>query len=590
MPRFAFDEVPHGIDETHHLAPGYRADILIRWGDPVTVDAPVFDPAHQSAAAQQRQFGYNNDFIGLVPLGDDRLLLCVNHEYTNEELMFPGLGRQDRQAFTGMTAEIAAVEMAAHGGSIVEIVRTGGRWSVDPNGRRNRRITASTAMMIAGPAAGDPRMRTAADPSGRQVLGTLCNCAGGITPWGTWLMAEENFNGYFQGGKEATASHPHAESLNRYGVPGGWYNWGDYDRRFDVGEEPNEPFRFGWIVEVDPTDPSSTPKKRTALGRFKHEGAETVLNRDGRLAVYSGDDQRFEYVYKFVTEGRYDPDDRAANLDLLDRGTLYVARFEAEGDVQWLPLVHGEGPLVAANGFATQADVLIDTRRAADLLGATPMDRPEDVEADPRTGAVYLMLTNNHQRTANTAAGPNARAANLWGQVVEILPEDGDHARPRGRWDVLVQCGDPADPGVGATWNPMTSADGWFACPDNCAVDPEGRLWIATDQGSRWRTTSGSADGLWALETSGPLRGTGRCFFRAPVGAELCGPRFTADMTTLFVAVQHPAADGVRDWPPFGRDSTFDDPATRWPDFRDGMPPRPSVVVITREGGGKIGF
>jgi len=589
---FAFTEITHGVDETHHVAPGYRAEVLVRWGDPILPDAPAFDPAEQSAAAQSAQFGYNNDFIGYVPLplGSDNAehgLLCVNHEYSNPELMFPAAswaaaGEPERDE--------AEVQLAAHGGSILEVERKNGRWRVLPDSPYARRITAlATEIAIAGPAAGHERLRTKADPSGRRVIGTLNNCAGGITPWGTWLMAEENFHFYFDGDLEG---HPEQANYARYGIPGGRYGLGKVIERFDINAEPNEANRFGWIVEVDPLDPASTPVKRTALGRFKHEGAECIVNGDGRLVIYSGDDQRFEYLYRFVTDGKVDTKDRTANRDLLDSGSLSVARFSDDGTLDWLPLIHGQGPLTAANGFASQADVLIETRRAATLLGATPMDRPEDVEPSPTNGRVYVMLTNNGQRGVTDQPGPDAanpRAANIWGHVLELTPDGGDHAARSARWEVLVRAGNPAEPGIAAQWNPATSANGWFACPDNCAVDPSGRLWIATDQGRDWSKTSGTADGVWALETEGARRGTGRMFFRVPVGAELCGPRFTPDGRTLFVAVQHPAADGTQDFAGFERASTFDDPATRWPDFSPDMPPRPSVVVITKDDGGVIG-
>jgi secreted PhoX family phosphatase len=400
------------------------------------------------------------------------------------------------------------------------------------------------------------------------------NCAGGMTPWGTYLMAEENFNGNFMG--ELPEAHPEAENHARYDVPSAWYVWGRHVPRFDVGHEPHEPNRFGWVVEVDLDDPESPPKKRTALGRFKHEGAESVLAPDGRVVIYMGDDQRFDYIYKFVSRRAWDPQDPASGRDLLDDGVLYVARFEADGTVQWLPLVHGQGPLTAANGFVSQADVLISTRLAADALGATPMDRPEDVEADPASGSVWVMLTNNHLRTEERLNAANPRARNLFGHIIQIVEPDGDFAATRSRWEFLVRCGDPDDPAHGAVWNPATSREGWFGSPDNCAVDPAGRLWVATDGNE----ATGANDGLWALETTGPLRGTGRAFFRAPVGAEVCGPRFTPGGDTLFLSVQHPG-DGS------GR--TFNNPATRWPDFEDGRPPRPAVLAIRRDDGGPVG-
>jgi secreted PhoX family phosphatase len=617
---FGFSEITAGVDETHHVAEGHDADILIRWGDPIFADAPDFDPRNQSAEAQARQFGYNNDFLRLIPLPgssgiSDRALLVVNHEYTNEELMFPGLGVQNGAVdFADMTSELVAVEMMAHGGSVVEVRKQDGKWSVVKESPFNRRITAETEMVISGPAAGDARLRSKADPTGTKVLGMLNNCAGGITPWGTWLSAEENFNGYFrlevpeedlpplpvaagdaslkarreliaERRKALIEAHPEAATFKRYGIPAGAYVWGRYHDRFDVMKEPNEANRFGWIVEIDPTDPDSMPRKRTALGRFKHEGAAGVLNRDARYVVYSGDDERFDYVYRFVTARAYDPDDRAANMDLLDEGTLSVARFDEDGTVTWLPLVHGEGPLTEEYGFRSQADVLIGARPAADLLGATKMDRPEDVEANAETGKVYVLLTNNTRRRPDQVNAANPRADNKFGHIIELTAPDGDHAADAMTWEILVRCGDPSVAEVGATFSTGTSEEGWFGMPDNCVIDADGRLWIATDGNSGKAT--GRSDGLWQLGTEGESRATSRHFFRCPAGAELCGPVFTPDTTALFVAVQHPADDG-EDWPAFGRVSTFDDPSTRWPDFQEGVPPRPSVMVITRQGGGKI--
>jgi secreted PhoX family phosphatase len=421
-------------------------------------------------------------------------------------------------------------------------------------------------------------MRTKADPAGTRVLGMLNNCAGAMTPWGTWLTCEENFNGYFWG----KADGPDAKALKRYGAPGNWFNWGQYVERFDVAREPNEVNRFGWIVEIDPFDPASTPRKRTALGRFKHEGAGNVVNGDGRFVVYSGDDERFDYVYKFVTEAAVDMTNRAANADILDNGTLHVAKYNADGTGEWMPLVHGIGPLTAANGFPDQATVLIHARLASDLLGATKMDRPEDIDVNPKTGKVYLMLTNNSRRRPDQVDAANPRADNKFGHIIEMEPEGADHGSMRFSWNILVRCGDPSVAAVGATFHPGTTRNGWFGMPDNCAIDNAGRLWVATDGNSP--ATTGRADGVWAMETEGPARGTSKLFFRCPNGAELCGPYFTGNDETLFVAVQHPGeADDDAKTP-----ATFENPSTRWPDFQPGMPPRPAVLAITRRGGGRI--
>jgi secreted PhoX family phosphatase len=589
--RFPFKEVEAGVDVNHHVADGYNADVLIRWGDPVLQGAPAFDPAKQSAAAQKRQFGYNNDFLGYFPMpgaADPSRsgLLVVNHEYTIEELMFPGLRRQDNRgvAFAEMTKDLVDIEMAAHGGAVIEIRRDGETWHVVAGSKYSRRIDADTPMEITGPAAGHPRLQTAADPSGRRVHGMLNNCAGGVTPWGTWLTCEENFNGYFWG--KLADDHPEAKNYRRIGVPANAYAWGKWYDRFDVTKEPNEANRFGWIVEIDPFDPNATPKKRTALGRNKHEGAAGIVNKDGRYVVYSGDDERNDYVYRFVTARRVDAANAAANRDILDAGTLSVARYNADGTVDWLPLVVGQGPLTAANGFDSQADVLIETRRAADLVGATKMDRPEDVDANPLTQKVYVILTNNQGRSEKDVDAANPRAGNKFGHIIEMIPPDGDHAVPQFKWEILLRCGDPSVAAIGATFSSETTRNGWFGMPDNCAIDSDGRLWIATDGNSDQAT--GRSDGLWTLETEGEARATSKLFFRCPAGAELCGPAFTPDSETLFVAVQHPGDDGEQ-WKAFARPSTFDDPSTRWPDFKPGMPPRPSVVVITKKGGGKIG-
>jgi secreted PhoX family phosphatase len=575
----AFSPLKQVIEDDHQVAPGYTAKVLIRWGDKVLADAPDWDPMNQSGEAQAKQFGYNNDYLAYFPLprGSDSSehgLLHVNHEYTDPQLMFPSWSKESQ------TAEQSKVEMMAHSGSVIEVRKDNGEWRVVEDSEYARRITADTEMRISGPAAGHERMKTSYDPDGTKVFGTLNNCAGGKTPWGTVLMAEENWHGYFGGADPENT--PEAANYKRYGVKSDarfpWYKTVD---RFDLSKEPNEPNRFGWMVEYDPYDPESVPVKRTALGRCKHEGATAWLNKDGRVVFYSGDDERFDYLYRFVTNGTFDSENPEANRDLLDDGVLSVARFD-EDKVSWLPLVHGEGPLTADKGFESQADVLIETRRAADLLGATPMDRPEDVEPNPVNGRVYVMLTNNSKRTEEQVDAANPRAENRHGQVVELIPPggegaDADHTADQFDWEFLLIAGDPTNEDEGARYHPETQA--WISSPDNCAFDLEGRIWISTDQGSAQRKNN-IPDGMYACDVAGDGRAYLKFFYACPRDAEMCGPEFTPDGRTLFVAPQHPAE---------GEGSTFENPSTRFPDFEDGIPPRPSVVVITKDDDGIIG-
>jgi secreted PhoX family phosphatase len=424
----------------------------------------------------------------------------------------------------------------AHGGSVIEIKKENGTWSVVPDSKYARRITLDTEMRISGPAAGHKRMTTSYDPDGTKVFGAINNCAGGKMPWGTVLMAEENFDGYFGGADPA--SLPEARNYERYGVvKNARYPWWRTVDRFNLGKEPNEPNRFGWMVEYDPYDPASVPVKRTALGRAKHEGATSFVNKDGRVVLYSGDDERFDYLYRFVTNGNFDPNNPEANRDLLDDGTLYVAKFDEE-KVTWLPLVFGEEPLTPENDFRSQADVLIETRRAADLLGATPLDRPEDVEPNPVNGRVYLMLTNNSKRKPEQVDAVNPRADNLHGQVVELIPPggegmDADHTADQFDWEFLLIAGDPNKEGSGAKYG-AEGTQAWISSPDNCAFDNQGRIWISTDQGSA-QAENNIPDGMYACDLSGDGRAYVKFFYGVPVGAEMCGPEFTPDGKTLFV-------------------------------------------------------
>jgi hypothetical protein len=581
-----FTELKRVYDQDHHVAPGFTAQILARWGDKVLSDAPEFDPAAQTVEAQSKQFGYNNDFLAYLPLpmgsaSSERGLLFVNHEYPNPHVMFPGLVAKEDEAGKVMSKEQADIGMASMGNTVVEIEKKDGKWQLVTGSPYNRRITSFTEMMISGPAAGHALLKTSADPTGTKVIGTGSNCGGGVTPWGTVLSCEEFAYSYFGGDPKKTDQ---ADHISRIGMESeDYYGMARFHDRFNVEKEPNELNRWQWVVEVDPYDPASIPVKRTALGRNGHEGATVVVNKDNRIVVYMGDDDHKEYLYRFVSEGSYDPANRDANKTLLDKGTLSVAKFEADGTVKWLPMVHGQGPLTAEKGFADQGEVLIKCRQAADALGATPMDRPEDFETNPVTGRVYAIMTKSSKRTAETVDKANPRAENKWGHIIELIPpgsganagKDADHSADVYQWDILALCGDPSQAEVGAKFHPETSADGWFSTPDNMCFDSKGRLWIATDGMNSFDL----ADGLFGIDTEGPGRGLPKALYAGPTGAEVTGPCFTPDGTTLFVAIQHPGEDS----------ETIEKLSTRWPDFKDGMPPRPAVVAIVREGGGEIG-
>jgi uncharacterized protein len=574
--RLAFGAIQPDTQDRTLVADGYGVQVLLRWGDPIMPGAPEFDVNGQTAAAQAMQFGYNCDFIGYFPVPAGTLsntgILVVNHEYTNPELMFAGYNTE----VTPPTQEQVDIEIAAHGLSVVLVSNQGGGWSYDRNASINRRITMQTPFRVSGPAAGLEWMRTNEDPGGTVALGTLNNCAGGKTPWGTVLSGEENFHQYFANLGALAADDPRVAVHARYGIPeaSSERGWELYHDRFDLAKEPNEAFRFGWVIEFDPYDPGYMPTKRTALGRFRHEGATFATTPSGRVAFYTGDDAVFEYVYKFVTNRAWNPGDKAANRDLLDDGVLYVARFNDDGSGEWLPLVFGQGPLTEANGFSSQGDVLIKTRLAADLLGATKMDRPEDIETNPVTNNTYIVLTNNSQRGTEGRPGAdsaNPRAENRTGHIIELRPGNGDHAASTFSWEMFLLAGDPA--------NPATYFAGFdksqvsiIASPDNVTFDSAGNLWISTDgQPSAIKLN----DGLYGVPVEGSERGYLRQFFSTPIGAECSGPEFTPDNSGLFISVQHPGEGG-----------TFEAPTSTWP---DGTMPRPSVVVVTRNGGGPIG-
>ncbi|MBA2388941.1 MAG: PhoX family phosphatase [Geodermatophilaceae bacterium] len=561
--------VPMPFDDVA-IADTFTHDLVIRWGDNLVDGLPEFNVLTQTPELQAQRFGFNSDWTAYFPrnrsgpdYGRDGLL-WVNHEYTDGLMMFPAYDPENP------TNRQVDIELAAHGGTLIRVAQAqNGRW-VYLRSDLNRRVTAVTPIQITGPAAGDPALQTSQDPTGRGVLGTLNNCGGGVTGWGTLLTAEENFDQYFA--NNAALPEGPQKALNaRFGVPEGESSrkWERFHSRFDLAQEPNEANRFGWVVEIDPYNPTATPRKRTALGRFKHEAAAGTKTKNGRWAVYTGDDARFEFVYKFVTRDRVRPGGAVPNRDLLDNGTLYVARFNDDGSGEWLPLVHGTGPLTEANGFLSQADVLIRARDAGTALGATAMDRPEDIEPNPVVGSVYIALTNNDRRgtEGNPDVDPaNPRPVNVAGHVIELVEAGRDAGATSFEWEILLLCGDTDDPSTyyGGFDKSQVSE---IAAPDNLAVDSLGQLWIATDGAPRVLPMN---DAVVGLPVVGPERGRTRQLFAGVFGCELTGIYFNSTETTMFVAVQHPGEGG-----------TVLEPTSKWPN-NAGQVARSSVVAIRR--------
>lgn len=581
---------------------GYVAEILYRWGDPCVAGSPEFagDLSETSSVAEQ-QAGDNHDAINFFPFknadGSERSdvgLLCINHEYINTEYYYNKLISDPAVSFT---FEDARKGQAGHGVSVIEVMRnSNGTWQVNRNSTFNRRITGNTPIDISGPASGNALLQTAADPTGTRALGTLNNCGAGQTPWGTYITCEENFNGYF-GWNDGAFTRNALET--RYGITqtGFGYRWHESDPRFDISAagNRNEPNRFGWVVEIDPFRPASTPKKRTALGRFKHENAELVIDPTTKKAVvYMGCDERFEYIYKFVSDAAYDESNMAANADILDAGTLYVAQFNDDGTAgdgvgvgTWVPLVFGNPGLTTADGFLDQGDLLVRTRQAASAIGATPMDRPEWLAANPnKPGEVFVTLTNNSSRTAAQEDEANPRASNIYGHIVRINETNADATGTSFDWNIFLLAGD--------------AGQELFNSPDGLQFDRLGRLWVQTD-GNFSNVGSYAGHGNNQMLVADLDAGTVERFLVGPDGCEVTGVSWTPDMRTMFVDIQHPGeigggpghpnainpATGVK----YTEAELIADPTafSTWPDGATASRPRPATVVVRRTDGGIIG-
>ncbi len=562
--RFSFDQISTSTADGITVPAGYKADVLVRWGDPLWSSAPEFDHATRgTSASQEVAFGDNNDGMDVFS-HNGKMLLVVNNEYTNRNI----LSVSGEKVLTD--EDEIAKGMMAHGISIVEIAQVDGKWQIVKDSAYNRRITPKTEMALTGPAAGHDLLKTAADSSGTKSLGTWNNCGNGMTPWGTYLTCEENFNGYFSAADEA---HEVSAELKRYGVSSkDWgYSWAKIDERFDVSKNPNEPNRAGYIVEIDPTDPNSTPRKLTALGRFKHENAEAVVNNDGRVVVYMGDDERGEFMYRFVSDGVYAPG--ADTSELLEKGTLSVAKFNDDGSGQWIDLTP------ESTGMASAAEICIHSRQAGSAVGATTMDRPEWIAANPNAAEVYCALTNNKNRGVKPNAGgdetpvggPNPREANKYGQIVRWWPDNADHAASGFRWDLYVLAGNPSVHQDAKAGSKNVNTGNMFNSPDGLKFDSNGIVWIQTD-GNYSNKDDFAGHGNNQMLAGDPVTGEIRRFLVGPNECEITGLTWSPDRRTMFVGVQHPGEKGNSHWPE-GGDSV----------------PRSAVIAVTRDDGGLVG-
>lgn len=582
-PLLGFTAIPISTDDTLQVAAGYTATAFAPWGAPLFAGDPEWKTdGSDDAAAQARQVGDNHDGIHFFAIngGNDEGLLVMNHEYTtirgNGYLWLFGVDGTEP-----WTADKAQKAINAHGVSVIHIVRnSAGKWEIKLDSQYNRRITAATEMELTGPAAGHDLVKTSADPTGTKVLGTINNCGNGWTPWNTYLTCEENFNNYFG---TTSGSDQRDPVQRRYGLSAQktGYRWEEHFDRFDYVKEPNESNRFGWIVEIDPFDPNSTPKKRTALGRIKHENAAYRLTDDNRIVVYMGDDQAGDYIYKFVSDGTYA--EGGDNSSLLDSGKLYVAQFEdgeTTGDFmgtgKWVLLdKEGNDTLRVDNThFPTQADVLIKTRLAADAVGATKMDRPEWVSVHPTSGEVYVTLTNNSGRTEDQIDDANPRAANRYGQIIRWREAGGDAAATEFEWDIFVLAGNPVkytDRDDLKSGSENVTVDNTFNSPDGLGFDKDGRLWIQTD-GNYSNAGEYEGQGNNQMLCADPVSKEIRRFFVGPKECEVTGIAFTPDSRTMFVNIQHPGENGDSHWPDGGSSL-----------------PRSATVIITKDDGGVIG-
>lgn len=567
---------------------GYSARPFLPMGTPLTGSYPAYRvDGTNSGADMEQQVGAHHDGMHFFPLdargegkNSNEGLLVFNHEYIDANVLH-------QNGPTGLPRPTDEVrkEVAAHGVTVAHIKKdAAGQFQLVQGSPLNRRITGATPMDIAGPARGHAKMVTKYSTDGTRTRGTLNNCGNGYTPWGTYLTAEENWAGYFM-----NTDSPQPREHKRYGVgtKNGRYYWetadsgADQYQRFNAStiaadadrDYRNEPNTFGWIVEIDPFNPDSVPQKRTALGRFGHEGVVFAPVVEGQPVVfYSGDDSTFEYIYKYVSKAPYFK--ATAGGHLLNEGTLYVARFNDDGSGEWLALdINSENfraKALAANvEFSSQADVLINTRLAADVVGATKMDRPEWGAVHPQTGEVYFTLTNNTSRTDAQVNKANPRAKNATGHIIRWRERAAANSFD---WDIFLLAGDVGT----ATGDLKLTADNHLASPDGLAFDKNGLLWIQTDM-SGSQQNSGPYGNNQMLVADPKTKQIKR-FLVGPVDCEVTGISFTPDMKTMFVNIQHP-----------GDRSTPTQFTSNWPSDDKTQRPRSGTVIVTKNDGGVIG-
>jgi len=561
----SFNPVKANSLDTVTVPEGFKWQTVVSWGDPMWSKGKAFDHVSRgNAASQALAFGDNCDGMKLFTHNGRSILAC-NNESVNRSIIFG-----NRASGLPENVDDANKGMLAHGVSIVELKNDNGDWGIVKDSRYNRKITPETQMEITGPARGHKLLQTAADPKGVASLGTWNNCGNGETPWGTYLTCEENFHGYFSSSDADMKIPP---ELKRYGIKAKdkGYGWALADERFDITRHPNEPNRAGYIVEIDPTDPNSTPKKRTALGRFKHENAELVIAENGHVVVYLGDDERGEFLYKFVSAGKYS--EMGNNRDLLEDGDLFVARFNADGSGKWLALTP------ETTGMSSKAEICIHTRQAASAVKATTMDRPEWVAANPNKAEAYCCLTNNKNRgvkpnaggDATPVGGPNPRKANKYGQIVRWQAANDDHTAEDFSWDLFVVAGNPTVHSDDRKGSGNVNADNMFNSPDGLKFDTRGGMWIQTD-GKYSNKDDFAGMGNNQMLLGNTETGEINRFMVGPKECEVTGLTWSADRKTMFVGIQHPGEKGDSHFPG-GGDSV----------------PRSTVIAISREDGGLIG-